>query len=241
MITLYMNMMQHYVQVDCIPKFIVMMEDAQKKTTQAGMPIANVELVMMAVAAVLAAQHFPHKVDDWEGLLTKARTWQAWKVAFYLAQLKRQCQLQASGGGKPLSGAHVVIPMAAPTIDPIGVALKNLALVVSNDTTVLQQLMAANLLLTALVALLTMANKKFANALARNKGITLPAAAPTMGRGRLTNKPFPGNYCWTRGHRINQNHTSATCGNKGAGHKEDATSANTMGGSVADNGWNSRT
>jgi hypothetical protein len=36
-----------------------MMEDAQKKVKWAGMPIADVELVTMALAAVFAAQHFP--------------------------------------------------------------------------------------------------------------------------------------------------------------------------------------
>ena len=41
-----------------------MLEDVQKKVTQAGMPIANVKLVMMASAAVLTAQHFPREVDD---------------------------------------------------------------------------------------------------------------------------------------------------------------------------------
>jgi hypothetical protein len=85
-------------------------------------------------------------------------------VAFHLAHLKRQCQLQAFGGGKPLGGAHAVIPTAAPTIDRIGKALKNLALVVLNDTTVLQQLTAANLTLTASVNLLTAANKKLVDA-----------------------------------------------------------------------------
>jgi hypothetical protein len=83
-------MMQYYVQADGIPQFIVMMEDAQKKTKQAGMPIANVELVMMALAAVLAAQRFPREVDNWEGLPAGSCTWQAWKVAFCLAYLKRQ-------------------------------------------------------------------------------------------------------------------------------------------------------
>ena len=68
MISLRTNMTQYYVQADGIPQFIVMMEDAQKKAKRAGMPIADVELVMMASAAVLAAQHFPCKVDDWEGL-----------------------------------------------------------------------------------------------------------------------------------------------------------------------------
>ncbi len=124
MITLRTNMTQYYVQADGIPQFIIMMEDAQKKTKRAGMPISNIELVMMALVAVLSAQHFPREVNDWECLLSTSRTWQAWKVAFRLAHLKRQRQLQALGGGKPLSGAHAVIPTAAPTIDRIGVALK---------------------------------------------------------------------------------------------------------------------
>jgi hypothetical protein len=77
--------------VNGIPQIIIMMEDAQKKAMRAGMPIADVKLVIMALAAVLAAQHFPCKVDDWEGLSSTSRTWQAWKVAFRLAHLKRQC------------------------------------------------------------------------------------------------------------------------------------------------------
>ena len=67
-------MMQYYVQVDSIPQFIVMMEDAQKKAKWAGMPIGDVELVMMASAAVLAAQHFLREVDDWKGLPAVDRT-----------------------------------------------------------------------------------------------------------------------------------------------------------------------
>jgi hypothetical protein len=75
MISLCINMTQYYVQADGIPQFIVMMEDAQKKAKRAGMPIADVELVMMALAAVLVAQHFPHEVDDWEGLPAVDHTW----------------------------------------------------------------------------------------------------------------------------------------------------------------------
>jgi hypothetical protein len=131
-----------------------------------------------------------------------------------------------------------VILTAAPTINCIGASLKNLALAALNDTTVIWQLMAANLLLAVSVTSLTMANKKLVDALARNKGITLPAAALTTGRGRSMNKPFPGNYCWTHGHWVNQNHTSTTCWNKAAGHKDNVTSANMMGGSVTDKGWN---
>jgi hypothetical protein len=110
MIILRTNMMQYYVQADGIPRLIVMMEDAQIKATRVGMPIANIELVMIALVAVLAAQQFPCKVDDWQGHPTKARTWQAWKVAFHLAHLKRQRHLQFLGGVKCFGRAHAVIP-----------------------------------------------------------------------------------------------------------------------------------
>jgi hypothetical protein len=129
-----------------------------------------------------------------------------------------------------------VIPTAAPTVDRIGAALKNLALADLNDTTVLQQLTAANLALTASVTLLTAANKKLADALAQNKGSAMPPAALAMGKGCLMNKPFLGKYCWTHGYRVNRNHTSTTCRKKAAGHKDKAMSANTMGGSEADKG-----
>ncbi len=88
MILLCTDMMQYYVQVDGIPHFIVMIEDAQKKAKRASMPIANIELVMMASVAVLAAQHFPCEVDNWESLPAGSHTWQAWKVAFHLTHLK---------------------------------------------------------------------------------------------------------------------------------------------------------
>jgi hypothetical protein len=107
----------------------------------------------------------------------------------------------------------------------LGTALDTLALAAANDTTVLQQLTAAN--------------KKLSEALAK-----LPASTPRSpgppGTPRAPNKPFPGNYCWTHGHRISELHTSATCGNKAAGHKNVATASNTMGGSDADKGWNTR-
>ena len=88
-------------------------------------------------------------------------------MEFRLAHLKRQCQLQASGGGEPLGGAHTVLPAPATTIDRLGTVLDNLALVATNNTTVLQQPTVANLALTASNALLTAANKKLSEALAK--------------------------------------------------------------------------
>ncbi len=101
-------------------------------------------------------------------------------MAFCLAHLKCQRQLQAFGGGQPLGEAHLMTLAPASTIDPICTALDNLALVASNNTTVLQQLTATNLALTASVASLTTANKKLAEALAK-KGVATPAKAMVLG------------------------------------------------------------
>ncbi len=234
MISLRTNMHQYYVQSDVIPQYINMLEDAQKKAKRAGMPIADIELVMMASAAVLSAQHFPRKADDWEGLPLGSRTWLAWKTAFRLAHLKRQRQILASGGGEPLGGAHGVLPAVAPAIGGLEKALDNLALAATNNTAVLQQLTAANLALTTTVAPLTATNKKLVEAAAR-KGT--PVASPLAGGPKAAKHPFAGNYCWTHGHRISKEHTSATCANKAAGHRDHATATNTLGGLEKDKGW----
>ncbi len=234
MILFCTNMHQYYMQVDGISQYIIMMEDAQKKAKRAGMPIADIELVMMALAAVLAAQHYPREVDDWEGLVSSARTWAAWKIAFCLAHIKRQRQLQALGE-EPLGGVGSVLPAMAPSIDRLKSALNNLALAATNNTAFLQQLTAANLALMATITTLTAINKKLVETAARGK----PLGPPTgpLNPVRAPNLPFPDNYCWTHGHRVSQHHTSATCGCKTPGHKDDVTAANTMGGSEKDKGW----
>ena len=234
MISLRTNMHQYYTQADGVPQYIIMLEDAQKKAKRAGMPIADIELVMMASAAVLAAQHFPREVDDWEGLPASSRTWTAWKTAFRLAHLKRQRQILASGGGEPLGGAHGVLPAHLPPVmDRLESALDNLALAATNDKAVVEQLTAANLALTSTIATLTATVKKLAD----KGGKPTPRGTSAASGPRLTKNPVPGNYCWTHGHRCSKAHSSLTCGNKAPGHKDEATSSNTMGGSEADKGW----
>ncbi len=172
-------------------------------------------------------------MDDWEGLASSAHTWAAWKIAFRLAHIKRQCQLQALGG-EPLGGAALVLPVMAPLIGRLKSALDNLALAATNDSAVLQQLTLANLALTATVTALTAINKELVDTAVRGK-----PAKPPAGRSpaRALNVPYPGNYCWTHRHRVSQHHTSATCSGKVPGHQNTATATNTMGGSEKDKGW----
>jgi hypothetical protein len=146
------------------------------------------------------------------------------------------------GVGGLWGSAHAVTLAPAATIDRLGTALENLALAATNNTTVLQQLTVSNLALSSLVTTPTVANKKLAEALAKAKPTSPPAATPGAPKPVWsTNMPFPGNYCLTHGHQRSQHHTSATFGNKAEGHKVDATAANMMGGSKANKGWNTRT
>ncbi len=211
------------------------------------MPIAKVKLMMMASVADLVAQHFPHKVDDWEGLPACNHTWRAWKVAFCLAHLKHQHQLQASSGGKPLGGAHSMLPAPQPSID-WEQHLTTWLLQHPMSQLLSRQLMPANLTLMTLIITLTAANKKLVDAVAKPKGVSTLAAPPGMpgmpgmpGVAHPNNTHFNRNYCWTHGHWCSQNHTSASCGNKTAGHKDNATIANTIGSSNANKGWNTCT
>jgi hypothetical protein len=55
MISLHTNMHQYYSQANGIHQYIIMLEDAQKKARRAAMPIAGIEVLMMALAAVLMA------------------------------------------------------------------------------------------------------------------------------------------------------------------------------------------
>lgn len=47
----------------------------------------------------------------------------------------------------------------------------------------------------------------------------------------------PNGYCWTHGYKVTKNHNSKTCKTRKEGHQEDATRANTMGGSTENINW----
>jgi hypothetical protein len=118
-------------------------------------------------------------------------------------------------------------------MDRLELALDNLALAATNDKAVVEQLTAANLALTSTITMLTATNKKLVDKVG---AATLRGNSASAGP-QITRNPVPGNYCWTHGHRCSKDHMSVTCGNKAPGHKEEATSLNTMGGSEKDKGW----
>jgi hypothetical protein len=62
------SMLSFYNEVDGIPEYINMMEDAQRKLEQANLPMSNEQLLAIATTSVLASGHFSCPTDDMDSL-----------------------------------------------------------------------------------------------------------------------------------------------------------------------------
>ena len=59
-------MQRYHLEVEGIPKYINMPEDAQGKAGWAGKTIADETLLLFASTAILTSERFPHANDNWE-------------------------------------------------------------------------------------------------------------------------------------------------------------------------------
>jgi hypothetical protein len=124
---------------------------------------------MYAATSVRQLGNYKKKTDKWEGRNAAMKTWSEWKQAYlaaYATGINRQC---AGATDKPFSRAAnlVMLPAAHDMMVTLAGLLDNLGLAATTKRTTVQQLMLANLSLTALVATLTAANKKLTKTVAR--------------------------------------------------------------------------
>jgi hypothetical protein len=125
--------------------------------------------------------------------------------------------------------------------------LDNLAAAATTERTTLTQLIENNATLTANVTSLTASVASLTSAYAILAAGRNNAPRITGGTGGGTQQQRNGDrkpsylavegYCWTHGYRVRKGHDSANCKDKAGGHKDTATRANTMSGSVANKGW----
>ena len=60
------NEMQHYhLEVERIPEYINMLEDAQRQAGRAGRVISDETILLFASMAMLTSERFPRANDDW--------------------------------------------------------------------------------------------------------------------------------------------------------------------------------
>jgi hypothetical protein len=103
-------------------------------------------------------------------------------------------------------------------------ALENLAMATTADRGVVATLMEAN-------ARLVKQLEDNSNELRELKALIKKERFEK--RGQHSFNPSPNNYCWTRGYKVANTHTSLSCNFPKQGHKREATRMDSMGGSQA--------
>jgi hypothetical protein len=234
MVLLTIQMSKYYKGTPDIPKYIFLLEDAQRKAAKARLPITDQTLTVLASTALLAADTFPCTTELWEELDPANKTWAAWKTAYLAACKKRANPLRATGEADYLGRANSA---RSTTLNPgllnsIDNTLDNLASAASNKKAILEQLIASNSSLATSNSNLTNQVKTLLDQLAaKSRG--------GSGRGAGSNNPNkrrgpdPDGYCWSHGYHVGHGHCGHTCSYPKEGHQPTATCNNIMGSSIA--------
>ena len=80
-----------------VPKYVNCLEDAQKKSIRANLPISDIWLVAITTSSLLAAGSFPKQLLNWDRLPRANKTWDAWKTTFRANQLTLEREQRATG------------------------------------------------------------------------------------------------------------------------------------------------
>ena len=96
---LHNKMQRYHLEVEGIPEYINMLEDAQWQAGRAGQTIADETLLIFASTAVLTSECFPRANGDWEDRAERYKTWANWKSAY------KQAHAKARVKRKPLMAA----------------------------------------------------------------------------------------------------------------------------------------
>ena len=68
-------MRRYHLEVEGIPKYINMLEDAQQQADQSGRKISDETLLLFAGKAMLTSERFPRANSDWENRAKRDKTW----------------------------------------------------------------------------------------------------------------------------------------------------------------------
>ena len=81
-------MQRYHLEVEGIPEYINMLEDAQRQAGRAGRTITDDTLLLFASTTMLTSKRFPRANDDWEDRAERDKTWATWKLAYKQAHAK---------------------------------------------------------------------------------------------------------------------------------------------------------
>ena len=154
-------MQRYHLELEVLPDYINMLEDAQRQAVRAGRTIADETLLFFASTSMLTSERFPHANDDWEERVERDNTWPQWKIAYKRAHAQAQVKAQANDGSVKFVAAksaacqdQITTPLNN-QLEEEGVGIKalegcfdNVAATAINEKGVLQQLVLNNTTLT---------------------------------------------------------------------------------------------
>ena len=242
-----------------VPQFIINMEEAQKKSVRAQLPITDNMLAAFATFMLLKTNSFPRNRPVWDGKPVGDQRWDAWKEFFKPLQLALERETAASGDAPNMFGTaaaaqrlHNITPGRHPTVNNHGGDAQGimemldgqfdaLAAASANSNDALDQLVAATTqqyadIKSALTNLAAATPTAAATPNTSSQTPTNPPATHTALEARITLlqtavrfKWAKGGFCSTHGHGVGPKHTSASCRDKKPGHVDTATRVNPAG------------
>ena len=160
LLVLHNEIQRYHLEVEGIPKYINMLEDAQRQAGWTGRAISDDTLLLFASTAMLTSERFPRANDVWDYRAEPDKTWAAWKLAYKQAHAKARVKAQAHGGNTKFGAANSAartedqLPLdtqhegSGEKINTLEGYFTNLAMAVTNEKELLNQLVLNNTTLT---------------------------------------------------------------------------------------------
>ena len=106
LLALHNEMQRYHLEVEGIPEYINMLEDAQREAGRAGRIISDETLLLFSSTAMLKSERFPRTNDDWEDRVERYKTWEQWKTAYKRAHAQARVKAQANDGSAKFGAAN---------------------------------------------------------------------------------------------------------------------------------------
>ena len=99
-------MQRYHLEVEKIPEYINMLEDAQQQAGRARRTISDKTLLLFTSTATLTSERFWRTNDDWKERAERDKTWPQWNSAYKRAHAKARVKAQANNGSIKFGAAN---------------------------------------------------------------------------------------------------------------------------------------
>jgi hypothetical protein len=201
--------------------------DCSDYSEAGGFLIGPLQQIHVGYAKIFATGQFMSACRRWNEKPATGKTWTHFKSHFTAAYRQHT---QMKGENAAHAGFHSANADFTQTEDHMAEStigsLANLATATAADRGVVEALTQAN---SRLVKQLEETSSELRELRALHHQERRDTRGPRNVNATATN------YCWTHGYKVGKTHTSLTCNTRNPGHKTEATRAENMGGSRANN------